>query len=229
MAGAWGVPLIAICRPLTLALFGQSLQTYGVDLLSSVGLSLAAAGLIIFLACGLTLAAVPRRGLLFTALLLGALPGAVVGQAFVAAYNRPALAWMYDHWPIVSLVYVSRYAWIGLLACEIASRSRTSAVAEQAHVDGATEGQVLWHILLPQHAPYLLCVGALVVALAMGDVAASTLVRVPGYNPIAHVIIEKFHRFEDGMLISLSLMLVGIAALGSAVIARSLRSFGSTQ
>jgi ABC-type Fe3+ transport system permease subunit len=102
---------------------------------------------------------------------------------------------------------------------------RAGVITQQARADGASEWQVVRFILWPQHAPLLVGVAAIVVALAIGDVAASTLVRVPGYNPIAHLIIEKFHRFEDGMLISLSLMLVGISALGAGVIAYAVRAF----
>ena len=44
--------------------------------------------------------------------------------------------------------------------------------------------------------------------LSIAEVPTSSLLRVPGPAPIAHIIIEKFHRFEYGMLISLSLWLV---------------------
>ena len=55
-------------------------------------------------------------------------------------------------------------------------------------------------------------------ALAVGDLATSSLVRVPDFNPIAHVIVEKFHRREDDMLVCLSLSLVA-ASLPGALLA----------
>lgn len=225
MAAGWALPLIALCKPLTPAVFVETWRSYQADLAVSIGVAAVAALLIILLGIGFELIGHARKSILFAALLFGAFPGALDGQALIAAYNGPASQWLYDHWPIISLAYVARYAWIGLLACWIAASSRGNATAEQARVDGATESQIARFILLPQYAPLLLGVAAIIMALAIGDVAASTLVRVPGYNPIAHVIIEKFHRFEDGMLISLSLILVGIAAFGSAVIAWGLRKF----
>jgi hypothetical protein len=52
---------------------------------------------------------------------------------------------------------------------------------------------------------------------------ASSPVRVPGFSPIAQVIIEKFHRFEDGMLISLSFWLVAAALPGVVLLIVALR------
>ncbi len=225
MAGGWAFPLLALSRPLTPDVFAQAWKTYGLDLAASVGVAGVAAMMVMLMGWGLAGFARSRKLLLFVAVLFGAPPGAVVGQALIAAYNAHSFRWLYDHWPILSLAYVARYAWIGLLACGIATKSRIGATAEQARIDGASEPQVALFILWPQHAPMLLGVAAIIVALAVGDVAASTLVRVPGYNPIAHVIIEKFHRFEDGMLISLSLILVGIAALGAGVVAYAMRTF----
>ncbi len=227
MAAGWALPLIALSRPLTAKVFGETWRTYQMDLAASIGGAGVAAMLIMLLGLGFVMIGRSRKSILFVAILLGALPGAVVGQALIAAYNGPSFQWLYDHWPIVSLAYVARYAWVGLLACWVAASSRGNAITEQARMDGASESQVVRFILLPQHALLLLGVAAIVIAMAIGDVAASTLVRVPGYNPIAHVIIEKFHRFEDGMLISLSLMLVGISALGAGVIAWVLKRAAS--
>jgi hypothetical protein len=49
------------------------------------------------------------------------------------------------------------------------------------------------------------------------------MLRVPAFNPVAHIVIEKFHRFEDGMLISLSLCLVSVAIPTALLLAWALR------
>src|SRR3989304_3988553 len=64
---------------------------------------------------------------------------------------------------------------------------------------------------------------AVIAVLPVADVATSSLVRVPTFNPIGHVVIEKFHRFEDGMLISLSLCLVSAAIPPALLFAWALR------
>ena len=71
----------------------------------------------------------------------------------------------------------------------------------QARADGATPFGIWRHVRIPQSLPALCCAVGVVTALSVADVATSSLVRVPHFNPIAHVIIEKFHRFEDGMLV----------------------------
>lgn len=220
MLAGWLAPLLALMRPLTLRAFTQTWQTYVVDLFSTIGVATVAGTLVMLLGVGFSTNRRFHTLVLFAAMLFGALPGSVVAQAIIAAYNRPLFGWVYDHWPVVSLVHVARYAWIGLLISYRLSPASGNETVDQARIDGASEFQVFRFVLIPQHASLLLCGAAIVVALSVGDVAASTLVRVPGYNPIAHVIIEKFHRFEDGALISLCLMLVGLAALASLVVAR---------
>jgi ABC-type Fe3+ transport system permease subunit len=140
--------------------------------------------------------------------LFGALPGAVVGEAMVAAYNHASLSAIYDHWPIVTLSYTARFAWIGAIAALITVRHVDQAVLESARIDGAREPTVFWHMVFARYWPTALAAAAVIAALSLADVATSSLVRIPAYNPIAHVLMEKFHRFEYGMLMALSLWLV---------------------
>ncbi len=148
--------------------------------------------------------------------MFGALPGALVGEAMVAAYNHASLTAIYDHWPIVALSYAARFAWIGAFAAFITVRRVDKAVLESARIDGAREATVFWRIAFAGHWPTALAATAVIAALSVADIATSSLVRVPGYNPIAHVLMEKFHRFEFGMLMALSLWLVAttIPAVG---------------
>lgn len=147
----------------------------------------------------------------------GALPGALMGVALVSAYHRTGFAWAYDHWPVVLLSYVGHFGWVAMLAVATGGRWQKSELAEQARVDGASAAEFLDHVVFPIHAPVLLAAAGIVTTLSLSDVAACSLVRVPGYTPVAHVIIEKFHRFEDDMLISLSLILVGAAFLAAFI------------
>ncbi|MCH8243344.1 MAG: hypothetical protein IH897_12155 [Planctomycetes bacterium] len=59
--------------------------------------------------------------------------------------------------------------------------------------------------------------------MSIADVATSSLVRVPSFSPIALILIEKFHRFEDGMLISLSVWLVGATLPATILLMLALR------
>jgi ABC-type Fe3+ transport system permease subunit len=166
-----------------------------------------------------------RRISIACAVVFGALPGALIGKSLVAAYNAEALWWVYDHWPIVALCYVARFGWIGVLVGLLVSESTAQDLVAQARTDGATNLAIWRYIRLPLNWPALLCAAAIVVALSLADVAASSPVRVPGFWPVAHVIIEKFHRFEDGMLISLSFWLVAAALPGVVLLIIALRKW----
>jgi len=207
----WIVPLIALARALTTtAALGEAWMVYGEDLVANLGTAAVAALLVILLGVGVQL--IPRlaRITLWWSVLYAALPGALIGIAMISAWNRPVIGWVYDHWPIVSLAYAARFGWIGVLIGGLVARTMRGPLAEQARVDGAREFDIWLRIVLPLHAPILAAAGTCVIALSMAEIAASSLVRVPYSNPIAHVIFEKFHRMEDDMLISLSFWLVGL-------------------
>lgn len=153
-------------------------------------------------------------------LLTGLLPGAVVGLSLIALFNRPLLGAVYDGWPIVAIAFAARYGWIIVAGVYVARRLVPLALLEQAAIDGATSSQSAWRVALPTSAPVLGAAALAAVALSLGELPATALVRVPGFTPIAHLIIEKYHRLEDGMLTALCLMLWlmtgGLAALVAA-------------
>ncbi len=233
---AWIILLLGNALPIA-ALAGKlssssaivlALQTYWRDLLWSLAVCVAAGAACFVMGWATVRHAGTRRWLIVWTVLAGALPGALAGTALVAAYNNSVFGWLYDHWPIVLLSYVGRYAWVMMLAWAVTSWWHRSELSMQAQVDGADAATAFQHIALPMFAPLLLAAASVVTVLSLSDVAACALVRVPDYNPLAHVIIEKFHRFEDDMLISLSLMLVAgaflTACLGTWALGRQAES-----
>jgi len=187
-----------------------ALRTYGGELAASLAVS-AATGL---LAVGMGLSLVGGRGLrglaLVAAVLWGVLPGALVGEAILTAYQRFPI--LYDHWPLLVIGYLARFAWIGIGVAWLAAVSLDRGMAEQARTDGAGEGAILRRLALVPQAPLLLCGVATVAALSLADLAVASLVQVPSVGLVSLKLIESFHRFEDGMLVSLSLWLVAAAA-----------------
>ena len=218
-AVSWLLPIAALVSKLTsVSAVGEAWMTYWRDMAWSLGVAALAGVLVV--ALGIATVVDPRlRRLAFVwAVVLGALPGALIGESMIAAYNHSAFRWLYDHWPIVTLAYVARFAWVGMLVAAVITVRSGGDLAAQARTDGADEVGILRFIYLPQAAPLLLCAMGVVTALAVGDLATSSLVRVPDFNPIAHVIVEKFHRREDDMLVCLSLFLVA-ASLPGALLA----------
>lgn len=210
------IPLVVLgVRLESPGVMAEALRTYGTELLQS----LAVAGLSGILVAGMGVCVVARprlrRPAVIWALAFGALPGALVGEAVLAAYQR--IPMLYENWPLVVLGYTARFAWIGVLAMWLASRAGGEDLAAQARTDGADEVGVAWRIHAAASWPILLFGACLAAAMALAELPASTLVRVPSVGLIAHVLVEKFHRFEEGMLIALSLWLAA-AALPAAVL-----------
>ena len=219
---SWIVPLGVLIVELGSArTISEALRVYGPDIVGSLLVALCAAILVIALAGALP--SLGRRSLLLLALwmiALGVLPGALTGKALIVAYNRPATGWVYDDWPIVVLGHVVRFAWIAALAGLVIARGFKRDVALQAAADGADRASVLWHVLLPDHRRLLLAAGCATAVLSLAEVPATSLVRVPTFTPVALAIIEKFHRLENEMLISLSLVLVAASFPAAIALAR---------
>jgi ABC-type Fe3+ transport system permease subunit len=194
---------------------GEAFRTYHTELAQSAGVALA--GGVVAVAMGMSLAAAQRvrRASLIGTLLFGALPAALVGEAVLVACQP--FAALYDYWPLLVIGYVARYAWVGLLAAWLASVSIGHDVIAQARTDGAGEVTVLLRMAYAPNAVLLLCGVAVVSAWSLADVAIGSLLQVPSIGLISLKLIEKFHRFEDGMLASLSLWLAA-GAVPAAVL-----------
>lgn len=214
------VPLVALAGNISsISAFGIAWQTYRMDLLWTTLASIAAGVAAAAMGWGFGVKSPVGRSVTAWSLALGVAPGALTGLALVSAYGPPVFAPLYDHWPIVSLSYAAHFGWVGILAGIVARRRVSRELLEQAAVDGASGNSMFRHVILPLTRPTMIVGIGLVAALSLGDVAASSLVRVPGFAPIAHVIIEKFHRLEDDMLISLSLMLALLGITGVVLVA----------
>lgn len=220
---SWLLPMVTLVVKLTSAtVLTEALRTYGVDLACSLGVAILSGIVAVGMGVGIAALRVPSVPVVW-AVIFGALPGALIGESLVAAYNRPLFGWLYDHWAIVALGYVARFGWIGMAIGMLVIPGRKDDLSAQARTDGATNADMTFHLFIPMNRA-ILCGGvAVIAALSVADVATSTLVRVPTFNPIAHVVIEKFHRFEDGMLISLSFCLVSVAIPPALLLAWALR------
>jgi len=193
----------------------RAVRTYGVELAESLVVA-GVSGLIV-MGMGVSLAVVRplRRPVLLWAIAFGALPGALVGEAILAAYRSVPL--IYEHWLLVVLGYTARFAWIGVVAVALVSRATPEEVTHQARTDGADETAVMLRIHAALSWPTLLFAASLAAAMSLSEVATSWLVRVPSLRLIAHILMEKFHRPEGGMLSALSLWLV-LSAVPAAVL-----------
>ncbi len=204
----------------------ETWTTYSGELVATWGMCLFAG--VLGTVIGLTIAL--QRGWRWPAMLVAipaaVVPGALVGIGILAAYQpgdwsrrapfiADALGWVYNHWPIVTMGMVARYSWVAILACWLATRNNPRALTDQAHSDGMDEMRLLWNAALVRNWPLVLAGALLTSSLAMSDLAVVDVVRVPWPSLASTILIEKFHRFESGMLASISLMLVAAAIPGA--------------
>ncbi len=217
---SWLLPLGALVGKLASSeAFGSALRTYGADLAWSLGLACGCGVTVVCMGLGLVACCRFRGWALGWSIAFGALPGALIGESLIAAYNYPSMWPVYDHWPIVALCFVARFGWVGPVTALMAVRVVSPQLVAQARIDGAGPAEVFSQILLPLSLPTLLCGGAIAAALSLAEVAASSLVRVPPFTLVSQVLIEKFHRFEYGLLVSLSLWLVAAALVPAVLLA----------
>jgi len=188
------------------AVLGEALRTYSGELAVSVAVAVAAGLVAVFMGASIAVQARWRRPATIAALALGVVPGSLAAEGVLAAYRGVGL--IYNHWPLLVVGYVARYGWIGLAIGWLAAVSVGRDVAAQARTDGAGPSRVAWRLGYVPNAALLSAGVAVVAAMSLADVAGAALLQVPGIGPISLVLLEKFHRFEDGMLISLSLFLV---------------------
>lgn len=218
----WVGPLSAMSMRLgSASALTLAAKTYGGDMAWSLVAAATAGVAACVMGHALSTHRAVARAALFWMLLLGALPGGLIGLALIAAFNRPATALIADHWPILTLCYLARFGWIAMLAAH-SSAARSADVEGQAAVDGADATAIADRLRLPMRLPAMIAAAAIITALGVAEVPASSLVRVPEFNPIAHVIIEKFHRFEDAMLAALCGSLVATAGLAAWIASRKL-------
>jgi ABC-type Fe3+ transport system permease subunit len=226
--GGWGwvalaglVAVTAVCPMVALAMgteltaaMGQAYRVYWSDLWQTIGVAAVGAVGCVILGEALMSAGRWSRPAVWGVVLGGLLPGALVGQALVAGYVRvPAV---YDQWWMMSLTYVGRFGWIGLLASWLASRSVPRMLVEQAAVDGAGQDAQYWWVRWPIVWRVIVAGGAAALAMSVSEISAISMTRTPGVGTISLTLIEKFHRFEDEMLVSLSLWLalIPLPAIG---------------
>ncbi len=233
---AWCVLILAAIVPIVTLGWREALPAAMMEAVQTYGRELFTAAVICFGAGAMALVAGMfavslRRGRMVACVLmltLGLAPGAIVGEGILAAY-RPsdwmqgwlliegALGWVYDGWAIVVLGLAGRYAWIGMLCAWAAVRGDGRMLDEQASVDGAGWGVQLGMRWM-RHWPVMACGMCMAGVLAFSDVAVGSLVETPSTPMVGKILIEKYHRFETGMLVALSLLCV-LATVPVAVLA----------
>jgi len=184
----------------------EALATYRGELAASVAVALAAGVASVLMGMSLLISGRWCGPIMMATLALGILPGALVGEGVLVAYRGVDL--VYNNWPLLVIGYMARFGWIGILTAWLATASVGPDAVAQARTDGADQTQISLRLRYGPNTALLVTGVAVVAAMSLADIAVAALLQTPGVGPISLILIEKFHRFEDDMLISLSLWLV---------------------
>jgi iron(III) transport system permease protein len=158
-----------------------------------------------------------------------ALPGPLLGLAVIELLNNPrlpVLIWLYDHSILAPwLVLTVRALGPAVLVLWHATRTIPQTMLDSAAADGCGPIGQLTYVVLPQRWSAL-CVAWLIgLALALGDLTASSLVVPPGVETLAiHIFNLVHYGVEDQVAgICLALLIVfGSVAGASAALAKRL-------
>ncbi|TWT44780.1 hypothetical protein RAS1_11970 [Phycisphaerae bacterium RAS1] len=184
---------------------GSLLSAGGATLASGV-LGLATAWLASISRGGRTAANAAVTAAIAIALVGAALPPAVTGDLFAAAYARLPL--IRDQFWIICLVETARFAFIPMIAGALTARVSAAALREAAAVDGAGPPAAFARVVLPEVWPTLAAALAVVGALSLTEVAASQLVAPPGCGNLARTLLNAIHFGRNDDVIALALTVV---------------------
>jgi len=211
------LPITALLRKVDLvAALITTWKTYDTDILSSLGVASLAGVLIVWMGASVVAWPPLRRICPAIVLLWAVLPGALIGKGLIAAYLP--FDFIYSHWTLTVLGYVARFGWIGVLCAYLVSMQGGRASEQAAMVDGASGGMATWRVTFANHWPTLAGGATIAAAMALAELATTSLVRVPSYTPVSLILIEKFHRFEDDILVALCILML-IAACPAIIVA----------
>lgn len=212
-----GVPLGSLAvRFAAHRVMAEAWRTYRGELTASLGVAAVAGITVVLMGASVALSRRWLRWALPAAILWGVLPAALAGEAILATYRpiRP----VYYHWPLLAVGYVARYGWIGCATAWLARSSVAPDLVRQARSDGAGDMGIAIRLGYRPNVAMLLCAAAVVSALSLSDAVLGTMLTVPGIGPVSSILLEKFHRLEDQMLVALSLWLV-VGAVPAALLA----------
>jgi iron(III) transport system permease protein len=154
-------------------------------------------------------------------------PAAVLGVGAIHTWNRSSTAWLYGSVAIVVIVFVARYAAIGLRTCATVLAQSSPRIEESAAVLGMGYLRRLTLLLVPLHARGVVTAWLLALIFCLRDLEAAILVYPAGSDPLTVRIFTLEANGPEPLVAALACMHVGLVVLALAVLAllgRSLRA-----
>ena len=219
-------------------MLGDSFSAHGQEWLYSLSTGLVAVALALVLAACLAWIGrhCPRWASVIVLVLaaIAATPGPLVGVWTIQLFNQPRdsplsfLGWLYGE-TFAAHVFVQFVRIAPLLTLLMWTQLATvpQTLLDTAASEGAGVWRQLWRVGLPVRWPSVAVAAAIGLVLAMGELAATLLVELPGYMPLSVRFFGLLHYGADDKVaaLSLSIMLMVLAAATavSLLVARGAR------
>jgi DNA-binding beta-propeller fold protein YncE/ABC-type Fe3+ transport system permease subunit len=156
---------------------------------------------------------------LAVALVTFLLGGQLIAIAQIQLYNRPALSWVYNAWPIMVLSYLSRFGWVALVAGRSTWLPRWRGLRDLAAMDGAGGWRIASSVVWPIAWPLLVAAGVLVMVLGLTEVPATLLISPQRPPMLTPMLMTWVHMLRYDAMIEASLLLMSVAAVMGVVVA----------
>ncbi len=213
------IPYLALMHSLDLQSLHRALQMAGGSLAKS--LALAGLGATLITLTGFLMGYAMARQLPFSrwiqaiAILLFALPGAVMGVGLIGLWNRPITEWIYSSPIIILLGYVARYSIMGAGAAASGIGLVPPSLEEAAALHGAGITRILTKILLPLTGRALIAGWFLSFVFCFRDFDTTILVQPAGWDTLP-VLLFTYMANGDPRIVA---ALTGIMVIASLTIA----------
>jgi ABC-type Fe3+ transport system permease subunit len=164
-------------------------------------------------------------------LVMGLLPGVLVGSAVSIACNTtPGLWSLGDSAWILVIVHVARFGFVGALVGVWLAAIEPRAERDLRALDGALGIRGWMAASLPLQGGALIGTGLATAALSLHEIEAAVVVQPPGTPSLAQVMLNHLHqlRMQDVSAAAVSVVVVGlvIAAIAGWAGSRTLKQIG---
>lgn len=206
------VPIVCLFLALKTPLSITQIWTeFSPELLGSIALGAitAAIALSLILAGTIRLAKWTLPSLLI-AFLLG---GQLLAIASIRIWNRPALTWACDSFPLPVLTYLARFGWIALIVASTSWGKQWHDLRRMAALDGASPAQTARYIIWPTLAPLFAAATLLIAALSMTEVPATVILQPQNPRVLTPMIMSWVHILRYDPMIQASLLMMGLVLL----------------
>ena len=204
-----GLPYLALITRIGSLSAMVSAWSTGIDeIVTSLILGVLGASLLLALVLPVTLLS-PRPSLLplWASAIAFLVSGPVMGVGLIQCWNLPGIpGYIYDHFPILLIAILGRYALFAWLGCQLLTRWIPADRILAARNLGASPWQVIRSIVWPQIRRPLMGVWAGLFLLILGELECIVLLAPPGWVPVSLRIFTLMHYGPAAMVSALSLL-----------------------